>query len=232
MTPVTEEEWLACRKPNRMLQFLLALRLPPNRKTLAGLFTLLSGSWSRQRLRKLRLFICACYRRTDLATEHEQERFVQLYERLADGLEQYRIVNSARIVAGGGEADWHERGNPSDGQWGEGSTWNLSTMERDWTAWADDLAENSPAEWIEEGRAQCNLLRDIFGNLFKPYPPAASWPSTVVQLAASLYQGHDCRLPLSDALEESGHQELAEHFRAESWHPKGCWVLDLILNKQ
>ncbi len=35
-----------------------------------------------------------------------------------------------------------------------------------------------------------------------------------------------------DALLEAGHPELAEHFRdAKEWHPKGCWVVDLLLGK-
>ena len=36
---------------------------------------------------------------------------------------------------------------------------------------------------------------------------------------------------LADALEEAGHFELAEHFRQETWPPKGCWVVDMILGK-
>jgi hypothetical protein len=31
--------------------------------------------------------------------------------------------------------------------------------------------------------------------------------------------------------EVRGHAELAEHFRQERWHPKGCWAVDLILAK-
>jgi hypothetical protein len=58
-----------------------------------------------------------------------------------------------------------------------------------------------------------------------------SGPQTVVQLAQSLYDGQDCRLPLSDALEETGFTDLATHFRDDDWHPKGCWVIDMILGK-
>ena len=55
---------------------------------------------------------------------------------------------------------------------------------------------------------------------------------TVVQLAESLYAGQDCAFALHDALLEAGHAELAEHFREERSHPKGCWVVDLILGKK
>jgi hypothetical protein len=83
----------------------------------------------------------------------------------------------------------------------------------------------------KECREQLTVLRHIIGNPFRPYPASASWPSTVVQLAESLYNGVDCRLLLSEALEEVGHVELAEHFSKEQWHPKGCWVMDMILGK-
>src|SRR5262249_46994647 len=67
-----------------------------------------------------------------------------------------------------------------------------------------------------------SVVRHIFGNPFRPYHVPVQWPLTLVQLADSLYQGQECRLPLSDAVEEAGHLELAEHFREEAWHPKGC----------
>ncbi|OAI53024.1 hypothetical protein AYO44_16375 [Planctomycetaceae bacterium SCGC AG-212-F19] len=83
----------------------------------------------------------------------------------------------------------------------------------------------------EETEYSCNLLRHIMGNPFRPFPTPASWPSAVVELAQALYVGHGDPLILADALEEAGHQDLAEHFRAEEWHPKGCWVVDLLLGK-
>lgn len=102
-----------------------------------------------------------------------------------------------------------------------------------WVLERGDGAEPPDAGHVNRAHCQVSeLLRHIIGNPFQPYPAPATWPSTVVQLAASLYEGHDCRLPLSDALEESGHGELAEHFRQGEWHPKGCFAMDLILGKQ
>ena len=59
-------------------------------------------------------------------------------------------------------------------------------------------------------------------------PP--SWPAEVVALAEALYASVECWLPLSDAPLETGHADLAEHFRTKD-HPRGCWALDLILGK-
>ena len=94
------------------------------------------------------------------------------------------------------------------------------------------------AQWPEsillasEKPKLAEMVRHIAGNPFRSHPSPPSWPSTVVQLAESLYAGEDCAFALHDALLEAGHAELAEHFRQESWHPKGCWVVDLILGKE
>jgi hypothetical protein len=79
--------------------------------------------------------------------------------------------------------------------------------------------------------SQAQLLPEIHGNPFRPYASPPCWPSPVLDLAQALYDGHDNRLILADALEESGHEELARHFRQEEWHPKGCWVMDAILGQ-
>jgi len=99
------------------------------------------------------------------------------------------------------------------------------------TAGHEGILSTAFAELDSVPKRETALLRHVIGNPFKPYASPPSWPSTVLLLAASLYEGQDCRLPLSDALEESGHGELAEHFRKEAWHPKGCYAMDLILGK-
>jgi len=91
----------------------------------------------------------------------------------------------------------------------------------------DDRTET---EWKREEAVQCALFRHIIGNPFRPYPAPPSWPSPVVKLAEALYAGENCSFALHDALLEAGHPELAEHFR-EKEHPKGCWAVDMILEK-
>jgi hypothetical protein len=39
-------------------------------------------------------------------------------------------------------------------------------------------------------------------------------------------EGQDCAFALLDSLLEAGHAGLAEHFRQETWHPKGYWAMD------
>jgi hypothetical protein len=110
--------------------------------------------------------------------------------------------------------------------------------------WAD--AEDTAQ--ANERAAQAALLRDIFGNPFgaKPRidPGWLSWNGgTVARLAAAAYDHR--ALPegtldagrlgvLADALEESGchDQEVLGHLREQrAVHVRGCWVLDLLLEK-
>lgn len=91
-----------------------------------------------------------------------------------------------------------------------------------------------------EKARQAALLRDIFGNPFRP-PSAidASWlawkDGIVVRLAQGIYQEHAFnRLPiLADSLEEAGcaDPELLAHCRQQAEHARGCWLLDRLLDK-
>jgi hypothetical protein len=84
------------------------------------------------------------------------------------------------------------------------------------------------------------LLRDVFGNPFRPPPPLApavlSWDGgTVARLAAAIYDERAFdRLPvLADALEDAGCADAAilGHCRGGGEHVRGCWVVDLVLGK-
>jgi hypothetical protein len=87
-----------------------------------------------------------------------------------------------------------------------------------------------------EHTAQCNLLRCIFGNPFRPVFFSPAWRSeTAVALATAIYaeRAFD-RLPiLADALEEAGcdHADSLAHCRGSGPHARGCWVVDEVLGK-
>jgi hypothetical protein len=88
----------------------------------------------------------------------------------------------------------------------------------------------------EEETAQAALLRDIFGNPFRPVSVEPMWLSSTVQaMAASIYaeRAFD-RMPiLADALEEAGcdNADILNHCRGPGPHVLGCWVVDLLLGK-
>jgi hypothetical protein len=81
------------------------------------------------------------------------------------------------------------------------------------------------------------IFREVFGNPFRPVTLDPSWlTSTVVALATGIYDERAFdRMPiLADALQDAGCNNTAvlTHCRDTSLaHVRGCWVVDLLLNK-
>jgi hypothetical protein len=92
-----------------------------------------------------------------------------------------------------------------------------------------------PATGGAEGH--CRLLRDVFGNPFRPVALDPRWRTpTAIALARAIYEGRAFdRLPiLADALQEAGCEEadVLGHCRSDGPHVRGCWVADLVLGKE
>jgi hypothetical protein len=218
---VTEQEWLDCIEP----------------------FDMADSLGDKLSDRKLRLFGCACVRGVwEHLPDDALRCAIETCERFADGAATLNELNRAReavekLPGGNGDIIVDHSGiavaalcEPQP--WfpmGEGGHAGISAV-----AAEARFDENTPWDVARAKAKQdhCELLRHIVGNPFRPYPAPPSWPSTVVQLAESLYAGQDCAFALHDALLEAGHAELAEHFREEKSHPKGCWVVDMILGKK
>jgi hypothetical protein len=88
----------------------------------------------------------------------------------------------------------------------------------------------------EEPTAQADILRDIFGNPFRPVALVRAWLAweggTVRRMAEQAYaeRAFD-RLPiLADALEDASctNADLLGHLRRPGDHVPGCWALDLL----
>ncbi len=89
---------------------------------------------------------------------------------------------------------------------------------------------------VEEA-AQADLLRDIFGNPFRPVAFSSAWRTpTVLALAAQVYESRDfSAMPiLADALQDAGcdNADILDHCRGAGAHVRGCWVVDLVLGKE
>jgi hypothetical protein len=95
-----------------------------------------------------------------------------------------------------------------------------------------------------EFKEQVALLREIAGNPFRPVAFDPVWRTPVVaRLAQAAYDerilpsGHldPARLAVvTGALEEAGCSDPAirDHLRGSGPHARGCWVVDLILDKE
>jgi hypothetical protein len=88
----------------------------------------------------------------------------------------------------------------------------------------------------QEHREQASLLRDIFGNPFRPVAVDPAWlSSAVIELASAIHGSRTFdELPiLADALLDAGcdDEELLDHCRNKGQHVIGCWAVDLILGR-
>jgi hypothetical protein len=204
---MTEAEWLGCTDPVPMLQFL--------RGTASD--------------RKLRLFAVAVARLLWDRMNVEQRAAVEVGERLADGLatgeERLHHVNKLYEV--------YRAGSPADPPAHMAATKTVG-------CWKPGADVASHAGWVVARQAtsdrQPALLRDIFGNPFRPVTVDPSWLTLpVVSLAEEIYPGRAFdRMPiLGSALQEAGcgNADVRSHCRSECPHVRGCWAIDLLLGK-
>ncbi|VTR96326.1 Uncharacterized protein OS=Sorangium cellulosum (strain So ce56) GN=sce5710 PE=4 SV=1 [Gemmata massiliana] len=223
---MTEAEWLACEDLDRRLTFLCG----------------------KETQRKLRLFGIACCRGTvDEITHRRNQPALALAERFADGFatqserrKQYALLTSD---AGDYAPDvcvvsvLHRHASFAAR---EASYWALVVA----GVVADNLVrtqdERPPAiQWAhaQEAARQTDLIRDIFGNPFRPVTFSPDWgTSTAVALASQMYESRDFgAMPiLADALQDAGcdNTDVLDHCRDPGPHVRGCWVVDLVLGKE
>lgn len=231
---MTEAEWLACEDVTALLNFVL---LDP----------LANGS-----ARRNRLIACACARRVwCLLADERSRRAVETAERFVDGLAMAAELESAWAAAstednGGGIEEPPELAFNAPAAAAYAAAWNDQTAavtSSVYAACALGLPRNDPwlngTKWDTDGArerlAQVALLRDIFGNPFRPIPFSPSWRTfTVVALAAGMYESRDFgAMPiLADALQDAGCDipDILDHCRGGP-HVRGCWVVDQLLEK-
>jgi hypothetical protein len=217
---VTEDEWLLCEEPGRML--------------------LCGFEFSDRRMRLFAVAVCRLF--PDLVNTKLLRKALMAAERLADGLAIEPISFDTRAIR-------LESLHPEPGRLRNGvaSAASVSCWAEvvQLMAWAGVQSESVR---IELWRAlsipgstrlisAAQLLRCIVGNPFRPVAVETCWlTSTVVGLAETIYteRAFD-RLPiLADALEDAGCGEpaLLAHCRGDGPHARGCWAVDLVLGKQ
>jgi hypothetical protein len=237
---VTEAEWLACTEPTPMLEFL----------------------GDRASSRKLRLFAVACCRRIwPLITEAHCREAVEIAERFADELVTAEAQEAAHLAAERVRQEVEDTEAPLFSGVAYATAYAASyTIHDKGTVWLacraavntacaaghalsdQGASENEvAAAYNAEFAAQTALVRDLFGNPFRPAPfPDPSWlawqDGAVVKLAQAAYADRAIdRLPvLADALEEADchDPDILAHCREPGPHVRGCWVVDLLLGKE
>ncbi len=224
---MTEQEWLECTDPEKMLAFL-------------------RGKASE---RKLRLLACACCRRIwHLLTDERSRKAVEVAERFADGLASETERATAECDAFNLDHYLIEMD-----EFYHGSHWfRDAAMFAAVAAASETLCIDAVSSAISTARrtleiiaaerewnptVQGRVFRDLFPSPFRPVTlDPACRTQAVVQLARSLYEERRFEdMPvLADALEEAGCQDavILEHCRGPGPHVRGCWVLDLVLGKE
>jgi hypothetical protein len=167
--------------------------------------------------RKLRLFALACVRRADTRpfTKHHWD-----------------VVLDVEVAT---EEGW----DMPEPQWAVGNVLSrlvLTNAFRAAWATANQTQGTGGVEELEGRRAQCGLLRDIFGNPFRPVTADPNWlTSSVLALARQVYEARDfAPMPiLADALQDAGcdNPDILAHCRGPGPHVRGCWVVDLLSGK-
>jgi hypothetical protein len=245
---VTEAEWLVATDPNPMI----------------GMLFCIGDSKIKGSERKQRLFACACARRVwDLLKDRRSCAAFAVAERSADGLaaeaEEMAAIRNANDAIADSIADW-----------GYGSLAHVAACVATHAIVESPFmvayqvvslveAARRPSRRGSSGRhrltgrsraseqeAQAAVLRDLFGNPFRPRrldPAWLAWNAGMFRrLALSAYEERllpsgnldGARLAvLADALDEAGVDPvLTGHLREPGPHFRGCFVLDLLLGKE
>ena len=219
---MTEAEWLACRDLKKMIR-----KVDPHRFD-----------------RKLRLFAVACCRRVGhLLRDDEAKHFLGLVEEVADGAdgpESLRQLSDEITIYTFAERAVTNAAALDCASW-QAAADSYRRAAQDAEAAAGYAVEGTAGreEYETRGReraVQFDILRDIFGNPFRPVALAPSWlTSTVLALAEGIYaeRAFD-RLPiLADALMDAGcdNDDVLNHCRSSGPHVRGCWVVDLLTGR-
>ena len=183
---------------------------------------------------------------------------VEMAERLADGevtaadVKQvweeanraYREVSDPIFrTSEGWEAEWERvKEDRSYCRAAQAATEILNLQAGTWAALSYSLNPSSPGyqHFQTKQRWQADIVRDLFGNPFRPAPqPKRQWLTwnngMVVAITHGIYaeRAFD-RLPiLAEALLDAGCDDdvLLGHLRGPGPHVLGCWALDILLGK-
>lgn len=233
---MTEAEWLQGTNPAPMLEFL-------------------QGQVSD---RKLRLFACACCRTIwHLLADQRSRQAVEIAEDFAEGLvtvEELQLAcrqaeNAFYDLEGAYSVvldsycdplvDAHRAAanTASDAPYSRAGSVALCVARATMPFRSRENALNGNPDGLV---SLVPILREITGNPFRQVTikqTSLTWnDGTVVKLAQSIHQARtfDCMPILADALEDAGchNPYILAHCRSDLNHVRGCWVVDLLLDKK
>ena len=225
---MTEEQWTSRANPIRMVEYL--------KSAATG--------------RKLRLFATACIRLFGQYLDGVPTLLLDTFEEYADERAEYDEIvalkeSLERLTSSAFSS------SPAQVVWD--MLINLTQQERYrpnayWLA-REVVSEVGRVEIYAQANSECNdemrrsvsraavVVRDIFGNPFRPVTFAPEWRAdTALAIARGMYESRDfSAMPiLADALQDAGcdSADILDHCRGPGPHVRGCWVVDLVLGKE
>jgi hypothetical protein len=212
---MTEEEWLTCDDPRPFWYFFQGY--PP------------------KRTRKYILHACACLRLVwGRLVDIRYRQAVEIAERHADS--QCKLKERHRAHINATDVPRGEFGTPEYELGFLVARIVQKDMDASWFLSFAQLISNATDSLIT--KQALALVRDIFGNPFRPVSFSPDWHSTdAVAIARTMYESRDFgAMPiLADALQDAGceNEDILSHCRdTRQTHVRGCWVVDLVLGKE
>jgi hypothetical protein len=187
--------------------------------------------------RKGVLLQTACLHRVRADLSDQVRQWAELLAAVAEGTEPWDRTEDAWDAIEGElyALDLREAPPAGHGRWDA----ILSILAGGWKTivWQRGRAwrRGNPA-WQSERAVHAQFVRDIFGNPFQNVKFSKKWRTTdVVQLATGIYEERtfDGMPILADALQDAGcaSADILDHCRGPGPHARGCWVVDLVLEK-
>ena len=225
---MTEAEWLASNDPREM-HFRVVKSLKSSR-------------------RRIDLFCLACVRLVWHLIEDQDAK--QAFEWLDEhvGLRTRPVGGHVRDVFQGPARPLYDAHHRREASVSGAAIHVAYDFWADWYAYAfpnlDDYFANAPTAPYpgalrENPRTYLPaVMRDIFGNPFRPVVFSPSWRTdTAVALALTMYESREfSAMPiLADAFQDAGcdNDAILNHCRnLNQLHVRGCWVIDLVLGKE
>lgn len=258
---MTEAEWLAATDPRTMLAFLQGkaserkLRLLACALIRSALFALDGRSmwelapgykWFEERAWRYEFGPDGELIQTNELIEVTCHEAIEVAERFADAPDTALLLATAARATGFAryDAEADTFGYNTATKPGAEYRYQIAGCFQCATGPADGLARwmIPPLEYLDQPISPnylptaALLVRDAFGNPFRPVALDPSWRTeAVVALAEGIYAERAFeRMPvLADALEDAGcaHADILSHCRGDGPHVRGCWVVDLLTGR-
>jgi hypothetical protein len=208
--PASEEEWLSCDEPPKLMAALLDESRSPTD-------------------RKIRLYACAAaklYLSTHPADSCDHDARA-VAERFAEG-----SATADELQRAGEEAETRYRWRTDD--------LNLKVVRHAAylrTSGDSDSVRYATSYMSFDNKTNSRFFRCIFGNPYHPVIFSPEWRTdTAISLARQMYETREfSAMPiLADALQDAGcdNDDILDHCRDPGPHVRGCWVIDLVLEKK